>query len=643
MTHQRRSRERYRIGALTLGADAFRVEEDGREISMPTLSLDLFTALVRRAPDVVTTDELMDVVWPNVVIAEETVSQRVRLVRDALGPAHRDIVATVRGRGYRLTVPVETVEDAPSASRSPEGFGWARKRYYALGAVILLAIVIASALLIETRDGAPAGETRFARPGVPPDRSIAVLPFVNMSADEANDYFSDGVAEEMLNRLARVPDLRVTSRTSSFAFKDQGLDIRAIADRLGVRYVLEGSVRKAGNRVRVTAKLIDVESDAYVMTRSFERELVDIFAVQDEIAGAVAGALAGTLNAPGMSAALESSRLTRDLQAYELYLEAKYYLQLRGLDAVSKSIALLEQAVERDPQFADAHAVLASAYMTIPFYTNAPTNRYTLLMESSARAALSLDESIGLAEGVLASVEGIYNWNWTGAEARFDRAITLEPNNSGVWQGYAEFLVRVGRFEDARAAARQGVRHDPVGSSVINVLGLMHHYLGEDDKALEYAARAREFGQLGGYLRAMVYIGRGQYELAIAAWEDAAPQMGLDTDWIRPYIEAISDPAKVQAALEAIDRARGNGQRTPSGFASEYVALNRIDLAFAVIDEEIERQLFYIPILWEPMNRTLRQDPRFAELLVRFRIVEYWQRRGWPDRCKPSGDGAICD
>ena len=642
MTDQLRSRERYRIGPLTLDADAFRLEEDGGEIPMPKLSLDLFTALVRRAPDVVTTDELMDVVWPKVVIAEETVSQRVRLVRDALGPEHRDIVATVRGRGYRLTVPVERLEDTPSAARAADD-SRTRRRYLLLGAGVAVAIAAAATFMLTRQVDQQPEDYVVAQPGAPVERSIAVMPFVNMSADAGNNYFSDGVADEILSRLARVSDLRVTSRISSFALKERGLDIQAIAERLAVRYILDGSVRKSGNRVRVTAKLIDVESDAYVLTRSFERELVDIFAVQDEIAGAVVATLAGTLDPSEEATALESSRLTHDLEAYELYLEAKYYLQLRGLEAVTKSIALLEQAVERDPQFADAHAVLASAYITMPFYTNEPTNRYPALMESSARTALRLDEQIGLAEGVLAAVEGLYKWNWAGAEAHFDRALVVEPNNSVVWQWYAEFLLRVGRFEDARTAAREGVRLDPVGSSVVNVLGLIHHYLGEDDKALDYAARAREFGQLGGYLRAMVYLGRGQYEQATAAWEDAAPQMGLDMDWIHPYIEAIRDPTLVEAALEAIARARADGHRTPSGFVSEYVALNQLDLAFELIDEEIDRQLLYIPILWEPGNRTLRQDPRFAELLVRLRIVDYWQQQGWPDQCKPAQNAAICD
>lgn len=633
MTNERRSRERYRIGTLTLDADAFRLDDRGREIAVPKLTFDLFVALLRRAPDVVTIDELMDVVWPNVVVAEDTVTQRVRLLRDALGPEHREIVATVRGRGYRITAPVRPL--GPLNSESAGTLGRSTK-YYIPAAVFLLAAVIGTALLIKIAEDPIQGKTDTVG-------TIAVLPFVNMSSDQGDDYFSDGIAEELLNRLARVPHLSVTSRTSSFALRDKGLDARAIAGRLKVRHVLEGSVRRSGNRVRVTAKLIDVESDSYAMSESFERELGDIFAVQDEIAGSVVRTLAGTIETAGAAATLESKRLTRDLDAYELYLEGKYYLHLRGLEPLTKSIALLERAVERDPGFADAHAVLASAYITMPFYTNERTNRYVLSMESSARTALSLDDSIGLAEAVLASVDGMYNWNWSSAEAHFERAISLEPNNSTVWQWYAEFLLRTGQFEEARDAALEGVRLDPVGSSVVNVLGLTLHYLGEDEKALEYAARAREFGYLGGYLSAMVYLRGGQYDLAITAWEDAAPHMGLDTFWVRPYIEALNDPAKTRPALDVIEKARGEGQRTPSGFASEYAALNQIDVAFEMIEEEIARQLFYIPILWEPLNQPLRNDPRFTELLERLRIVEYWQHRGWPAQCVQAGATVRCD
>lgn len=638
MKNEPRLRECYRIGSLTLDADAFRVEDAGREIPMPRLTFDLFAALVRRAPDVVTIDELMDAVWPNVVISEETVTQRVRLLREALGPQHRDMVSTVRGRGYRIAAPVKVAEPAsPLADHS------SRKRYGILAATLMLSVIAGSAWLIATRKDAITDKNE--RPTLESESgpSIAVLPFTNMSDDQTADYFSAGVAEELLSRLARLPHLRVASRTSSFALMEKGLDVRSIADRLDVRHILEGSVRRAGNRVRVTAKLIDVDSDTYVMTESFERELDDIFAVQDEIAGTVASALTGKIETSNATATLQSKRLTRDLHAYELYLEGKYQLHLRGLEPVARSIALLAQAVERDPQFADAHAVLASAYATIPFYSNEETNHYVPLMESSAQTALSLDDSIALAEGVLASVESIHRWELIPAEARFRRAIALEPNNSYVWQWYAEFFLRTGHFEDARDAAREAVRLDPVGSSVVNVLGLTHHYLGENDKALEYAARAREFGRLGGYLSALVYEQRGDYDRAIAAWEDAAPQMGLDTYWIRPYIGALSNPAQRQTALRAINKAHDDGQRTVSGFASEYAALNEIGMAFEIIEREIASKLFYLPILWEPRNKALRQDPRFSDLLRRLHIVEYWEHRGWPAHCEPLGDNLRCD
>lgn len=632
MTDNKDNSARYRVGNLLVDADAFRVENAGEEIPLPKLSFDVLLALVRRAPTVVTVSDLMRAVWPGLVVADETVSQRVRLVREALGKEHLEYIATVRGRGYRLTVPVEKIGEANKLAGV--------RRWAKVPVLLLLALIVLLAgisLLMTLRQPEPW-------PPVPAiDQSVAVLPFVNMSEKGDSDYFSDGIAEEILIRLARVPDLRVTPRTSSFALRDSNLEAAEIGRQLSVRYLLEGSVRRTGNRVRVTVKLIDAKSSGYVLTRSFERQLNDIFGVQDEIASAVIMAFSDTIDLPSATRAIDSAHITDDIAAYDLYLEAKYYLQLRGLAEIKKSIEILEEATNRDPEFANAYATLAVAYTTLPYYSNEPFNRHLSSADRAARVALGLDDTLAIAEGVLGTTIGVYTWDWSRAEKHFDRALALEPNNSSVWQWYAEFLLRMRRFEEARNAARHAVQLDPAGSSVANVLGLTHHYLGDNERALEYSARSREFGNLGGYLAAMIQIQSKEYEDAISSWEDAAPANGLEKDWVRPYVEAIEDRSKLPEALTAIDRVRVNGGRTPSGFVSEYVALGELDLAFDALDEELERGLFYLPVVWEPLNAKLRADPRFTELLNRLQIVEYWDRHEWPDQCHRSGEKIICD
>ncbi len=324
--------------------------------------------------------------------------------------------------------------------------------------------------------------------------SIAVLPFVNMSPDPDNEYFSDGISEELLNVLVRVNALEVASRTSSFAYKGKDLSTSQIAAELNVNHVLEGSVRKAGNRVRITAQLIDATSDRHIWSETYERELDDIFGIQEEISNSIVDALKLALNRDEADAMARLQRPTDNSEAYELYLQGRYQWRQREEENLRRAIESFEQAIALDPSFAKAHEALASAWMVLPSWSNS-----TDLQEASNKAlaaadyALQLDDSLGEAYAIKAHVRQI-NRDWLGADQAFQAALEREPRNATVRQWYAEFLGDAGYAERGLAMARQAYQLDPA-SPVINLVGIqLASQAGDADLARRYYERSIELG-----------------------------------------------------------------------------------------------------------------------------------------------------
>ena len=302
-----------------------------------------------------------------------------------------------------------------------------RKLDFAIIAVLAVALVFFAST--HQWGSESADEPDIAEAATGGERSIAVLPFVNMSDDPGNEYFSDGISEELLNVLIRVEGLRVASRTSSFAFKDKDISIPSIAKELNVNHVLEGSVRKAGNTVRVTAQLVDVRTDSHLWSGTYDRELEDIFAIQDEISRQIVQALKIVLGAGEQEAMAPPQKLTENLQAYERYLRGRYFWQRRGEDNIRHAIDLFEQATALDPQFARAWSSLAAAHITLPTYSVAPPDEHYSQAASVAQKALALDDTLAEAYAVLGDVARA-DRKWAEAEAHYLRAIASEPKNS---------------------------------------------------------------------------------------------------------------------------------------------------------------------------------------------------------------------
>jgi TolB-like protein/Flp pilus assembly protein TadD len=492
-----------------------------------------------------------------------------------------------------------------------------------------------------------------AHAGEPRD-SIAVMPFSNLSGDPTKDYFSDGMSEELLNLLARVPGLQVASRTSSFAYKDREVDVRQIGKELGVATVLEGSVRQAADQVRITAQLIDAESGFHLWSETYDRKLADVFQVQDEIARAIVDKLKIELAPAEQQAAQRQKAPTQNVEAYELYLQGRAIWKRRGAENLKRAIDLYQAAIGKDPAFARAHAALASAYVVLPGYTKeeGDDEKFFQMAEGAARQALAIDPNIGEAHAVLAQINA-NRGDLLDAESGFFFAISLEPNEPTPHHWYSVLLQKVGRLDAALAQARKAQELDP--TSPILAANLANAYLvkGDDDAALRYAGLASELGLAGGTgqgVQTTIALRRGQWDEArrlLAEHEGLSPELKGKAQVI---VAALADPAK-RAKTVAEMKALDPKVAPQDQLIGSYLALGEIDLAYRLMFESLDRHdrawvrdTWGGTEAWGAEGTALRRDPRFGELAQRMGLLDYWKQYGFPDGCRAGqGTAVVCN
>ena len=295
---------------------------------------------------------------------------------------------------------------------------------------------------------------------LPADKSIAVLPFANLSADPDNEFFADGMTDELINALAKVPGLRVVSRTSAFAFKGKQIDVRSIGAQLNVQAVVEGSVRRAGRRLRLSAQLTNVADGYQLWSETFDRELEDVFAIQDELSRGIVRALQIRLLGAESAALVKPS--TDDFEAYTLYLKGRHFWNRRTEAGLRLGLDYFEQALARDPGYAPAHAGVADSYAILGFYSSLPPTEAFPKARQAASRALELDPTLAEARPALAYVAMYHDWDWAGAEREFRLAIALNPGYSTTHQWYGNFLSILGRFDESVAEFSRAIALDPV-------------------------------------------------------------------------------------------------------------------------------------------------------------------------------------
>jgi serine/threonine-protein kinase len=471
---------------------------------------------------------------------------------------------------------------------------------------------------------APAG---VAKGGADDRPSVAVLPFVNMSADPENEYFSDGVTEEITNALSKIDALRVASRTSAFAFKGKSADIPTVGDRLNVATVLEGSVRKAGNRVRVTAQLIQVADDDHLWSDRFDSDLEDIFALQDRIAQAIVAVLRVKLLGTDEKAIVSPG--TENVQAYELYLKGRYFWNKRNEESVRRGIEYFQQAIELDPSYVLAHVGVADSYNILGFYDLMPPREAFARAKAAATRALELDDTLAEAHTSAGYVEFYHDWNWVGAERSFKRAIELNPNYSIAHQFYANYLDQVGRTAEAERQWENALQLDPL-SLIINAgLGWHHYFARRFDEAISALRKALEMDET--FVPGNVWLGlacaqRGAFEESIAALTAAVRYSHESPATVAELARAHALAGKEDHARKLLAQLQQQGDERyvpPYEIAGVHLALGELDLAFSLLEQAFHERSHSLAFLKvDPRFDTARDDPRYTALLRRVGFEE---------------------
>ena len=510
------SRHVYAFGRYRLDQPEHRLLRDEQTIPLSPKAFDLLVALVSRAGHLVTKEQLLQEVWPGTFVEEANLSYTASLLRKALGDEREPYryVETVHKRGYRfigvidgprteertpervdVKVPLEW--DAPvSAGVTAPALPSSSAHRSFVGRHLLGLIVGASILVVlppaggwfrvfGTPASSPASEA-----AAPEQLSVAVLSFSDLSPQRDQEYLADGLAEELMTAFASV-GLRVAARTSSFSFKGKNTPVQEIARQLDVQYVLEGSVRKDGSQLRIATKLIDGRNGHVLRTDSYDRELRDLFALQDEIARAVTQALAVSLPASAEGSLVKTG--TKDTEAHELYLRGRHAWGQRTQAALLLSIDLFNQAIARDAHYARAHAGLADAYIIQGNYAFRAPNEAHADAKRAAMEALRLDDQLAEAHTALAAVSMWHDYDWAAGERGFQRAIALNRNSAYAHHWYALLLTYQGRRTEAIEHIKRAERLDPLAPQIAIEHSTVLYRARDYDRAVQQARKVLSY------------------------------------------------------------------------------------------------------------------------------------------------------
>jgi serine/threonine-protein kinase len=461
--------------------------------------------------------------------------------------------------------------------------------------------------------------------GHPP--SIAVLPFANISTDEENEYFCDGLAEELLNALSKIEALRVAARTSAFSFKGKDTDIREIGQKLNVGTVLEGSVRKASNRLRITAQLVNVADGYHLWSERYDRELQDIFDIQDEISLAIVDALKVKLLGAEKAAVLK--RHTDDAETYELYLKGRFHFSKLTEDGIGKAIAYYQQAIAKEPNYALAFAGLANCYLHLWYYSYLPPDEAVPHLRAAAARALAIDSTLSEAHLALARLTFYHEWDWPETERKFQQALALNPNYAEAHEEYGVFLAVMNRPDEAVGQGKRALELDPLSLLTNFNVGWLFWVNGQLDQLLTQGEKLLElepyfFG--GHWLTATAALLQGRVEQALAEFAIAV-QLGGG-----PAVMAnlgcayglVGQPDKARQQLNQLQALRAERYIGQYDEALIYAGLGETERAFAGLERAHELHEGMLVFLRQiaPLIPSLRDDPRLTDLLRRIGLPQ---------------------
>jgi TolB-like protein/DNA-binding winged helix-turn-helix (wHTH) protein len=631
-----------RFGPFELKLKSEELSRDGEPVKLPPQPFKVLALLTTKAGQLVTREELQQQVWgqDTFVDFDKGLNFCIKQIREALGDNAQapQYIETLPRRGYRFIAPVERLvatalpEDAeaqcPASTEQeitlkmmavgnpPHLLQW---RTTAIALAVLLPLAFYGLW------------QRFTSQARPPAGKImlAVLPFENLSADATQDYFSDGLTEEMITQLGRLrpQQLGVIARTTALTYKKAKKDIRQIGQELGVNYVLEGSVRREAGRVRITAQLIQVSDQTHLWAETYERGEGAMLQLQSEVADRVASSLVlELLPAPRSDSA--ASKTTQP-EAYDAYLKGRYLVTKDTLPDLERSIPYFDQATEKDPNFAAAYAAAVEARVLLATWKNTPAGEVLPKAGADARQAIALDPALAEAYAALGSVNFRFEWNWPEAEKNIKRAVALNPSNPNHHLLYADYLVSRGEIEATVSEVKQAIKLDPV-SLLTNGLSAYlylraHHYddaIAQANRMLELEPKSpaahdcliRAYSYKGLYQEAREVILKQMRLNGAKPEEIAAFSRGNAKDAILNSYR--QNPAKMKAAVQ-------KGSKIPAhSFAATYTQLGDKDRAFEWLEKSFAaREPSFVFLKINPVYDSLHADPRFTDLSKRAGLI----------------------
>lgn len=638
----------YQFGEFRLHCGRFELSRKGRRLKLERKPLELLVLLVSRHGQIVTRDEIARCLWEQEVFVdiEHGINTAIRKIRQTLGDSsgQQQFVQTISGSGYRFIATVTTVEPEateptqidvavepaavpeiaalPQIAVTPEGFAAPltaapltpaqikpRHRLWRVSALCASVLVAISILTLVQH---PLAARFFGRDTHAAIHSIAVLPLQNLSGDPGQEYFAEGMTDELTTELARIPNLNVVSRTSVVAQKEAHRSLPEIARQLGVDAIVEGSIVRSGDRIRITAQLIDARTDRHLWAQSFEGPGRDVLSLQDSVAQQIASHARLIIAPP-------SSRPRINPAAHDAYLHGRYFFNKQDL---RHSLESYEQAIALDPNYADAYAGYASALDAASTFNIGSPEQLMPKALAAAQRAIQLDPQDGEAYTELGSIQTIYGWDWAAAEQNLTRGISLNPNDSIAEFKYAIYLDAVGRPQDAVTHMRRALQLDPVSFLVNRRMGATLYLARDYDGALAQLQRARVMedqpGAIDNYV-SLIYEQRGEHDEAVrhdlAALRAQEPQ--LDSAALLDLYKRRGWQAYWRARSRALLTTTVNPCTTYEVGVDD-LRVNDLHDAFNSFQRALDSHCLYMALIRvEPLFDSVRQDSRYTALLHR--------------------------
>ena len=632
------SRRQYEFGPFRVDTGTCQLERDGQPVALPPKAFDVLRVLIEAAGRVMTKEDLMKILWPETFVGESNLTQTIFVLRKALGETggEPNYIVTVAGRGYRFAAKFTEVVavERPAPTEAASGVSAANELRHADGPAVAtpgrwtLVSVMGVAMLGAAVVAGYVHRSAAALPSTSPGARVmlAVLPFENLTGDAAQDYFSDGLTDEMITQLGPIDPSHfgVIARSSVERYKGSPAQIALIGAELGVQYVMEGAVRRNVARVRITARLIRVVDQSELWSHEYDRNLGDLLAVQSEIGRAITNSVDRTLGEPGPRATGRTApTMTPEAyDAYDLYLKGRDFWNKRTPHELLQAIEYFQQSIARDPGSARSYAGLADAYTMLASYYLARPDDSMPKARTAALRALEIDDNLAEAHASLALIAETYDWDWPAAEREYRRAIALNPAYTTAHHWWAECLMFEGRFDEALAESERARQLDPLSSIVAADNGAILFFARRYDRSITQFRTVLDKAPFfpRAYLITSAYLENGQSAEALTTadgWPDAAVSPWTLAIEARSF-NRMGQHARAQRAVEKLERLNQGSTLDPAMLILAYVSVERYDDAFVQLERAYRaRSISLVTMKVDPAYDPIRHDPRFVSLLHR--------------------------